>query len=82
MTLLPETFLKALLIGRARPFGPEGEASAIDKQALDHPVQLTLTRRYTIMPPSITPSGARSYRKHPLIAGRRGALGKTSAPWA
>ncbi len=38
----PETFLEALLIGRARPFGPEGEASAIDKQALDHPVQLTL----------------------------------------
>ena len=38
----PETVIvDSLLLGRTRPFGPSGELSGIDKQALDAPVSLS-----------------------------------------
>lgn len=40
---LPPIPLIHLLLGRATPFGPNGELSAIDKRSVDRPLLLTLT---------------------------------------
>lgn len=42
MSVLPKISVPHLLIGRATPFGPNGEPSAIDKHGLADAVELTL----------------------------------------